>query len=198
MIGTPELAQRLLVALELPAARGLVLRVARLDPLGQLVERERAAGVEQGRGEVEQPLEPVSHRPGQPSTMDRRQRAGGGGGLEQRGVVLGRAPHRLHPQVVAGEQLERVGRVDVDQLVPAVDARGVEIGGQACRLLGVVELGHRHQHALAGGEAQRGGGVVRQPVVARPLVGERHAQARDRHPAERGRRRRGWCRPPCR
>ena len=33
-----ELAQRLLVALELAPPRGLVVGVARLDPLGELVE----------------------------------------------------------------------------------------------------------------------------------------------------------------
>ena len=47
------------------------------------------------------------------------------------------------------------------------------------------ELRHRDQHTLAGGEAQCGRAVVRQPDVTVAPVGERHPQAGDGHPAER-------------
>src|SRR4029079_19061020 len=56
-----ELAQRLLVALELPASRPELLGIARLHALRQLVERERAARLEQRGGEVDQAFEAVSH-----------------------------------------------------------------------------------------------------------------------------------------
>ena len=62
---------------------------------------------------------------------------------------------------------------------------GVEIGAEARGLLGSPSSGTATSARLAGREPQRGGGVVREPVVARPLVGERHPQAGDRHAAER-------------
>ena len=159
LIGNAELAQRLLVALELAAARALVVGVPRLDALGELLEREGAAGVEQRGREVDQALEPISHR-ARRSTEAAAERAGGGSGLEQRRVFVCGAPHRLHVEVVLGEQLQSVGRVDFHELVPARDSGGVEVGPEPRRLLGVVELRHRDQHPLAGGDAKGGRGVM--------------------------------------
>ena len=101
-----------------------------------------------------QPLEPVSHR------RRRRRRAGAASApaaaaaWNSAGSSAAGRPIDATAQAVAREQLERVGRVDVDELVAAVDAGGVEVGAQARGLLGVGELGHRDQHPLAGRRAR--------------------------------------------
>ena len=116
-----------------------------------------------------------------------RQRARGRRGLEQRGVVLGRTSHRRDAQAVAREQRQRVGRVDVDEVVAEVDAGGDEVVAQPTVVRGIAEARHRDLRPITRRDAQRGRAVVREPDVAVASVGERHAQARDGHAAETAR-----------
>ena len=57
-----QLPQRLLVALERPPEGAVVLGVAR-EPEAQLVDGERALGLQQGGDQVDEPLEPVHGPP---------------------------------------------------------------------------------------------------------------------------------------
>ena len=56
-----EVAQRLLVTLELATAGEEVVGVPGLEPLGELVEGERPPRREERRREVDEPLEPLAH-----------------------------------------------------------------------------------------------------------------------------------------
>ena len=86
---------------------------------------------------------------------------------------------------VLREQRERVGRVDVDEVVAAVDAGGDEVVAQPTVVLGIAEARHRD---LRPGRARRCAARSRcgatAPTVAVARVGERHAEAGDRHAAE--------------
>ena len=132
-----------------------------------------------------------------PTTL-RGERARGGAGLEERGIVGGGATHRHDVEVVGREQLDRVGRVDVDQLVTTIDAGRDEVVAESTILIGIIEPRHGDERAVTRREAQRGRRVMRQAEVTRSLVGERHAQARDGDAAERRAPRRAAARPPCR
>ena len=131
-----------------------------------------------------QPLEPVSHRRSDaPRARRRRPPPGTARDRRPRG-----GPSTATCSSWRAKQRERVGRVDGRRgrggrrCRPR--ARSCGAGGPPGRRR---RARHRDQHPLTRREPERGRGVMRQAVVARPLVGERDAQARDRHAAERAR-----------
>ena len=132
-----------------------LLGVARLDAVGELVEGERPTGLEQGRGEVHQAFEPVSHRRAstastrsayaRPRARPRRPRPGTARGRRPRVGPSTRCAGRA-ARTAPTRRARRRRRGRGDGRCP----RLVEIVAQTRRLLGLRRAGHRDRHAARG------------------------------------------------
>ena len=146
----PHGPKLVLVALERPPERGLVLRVLQL-PL-DLRRGQRSPRVEQERRQVEEPLELLPRHV--PTLAKHRQvfggeGAGGAGRAEEERILVRAAPHRRHAHAEVVEEPRHVGPLDDADVVARVVVGACLGGGDEHRGPGEVEGGARVvAHAL--------------------------------------------------
>ena len=160
----PELPHRLLVALERAPPRGLVVGVRRLQPLRELVEGQRTAGVEQRGGQVDETLQPLAHAHAAPARGCAARTPAAAAACEEHRVGCRRPSHRHDVEAVRVEQREHVRRVDLDHLVATVEARCGEIGAQPC-LLVAADARERDADPFPARQPEGGGAVMRETEV---------------------------------
>ena len=73
--------------------------------------------------------------------------------------------------------------LDVDDFVPRIDARALEVAPDL-RFVDPTDTRQRHLHPAARGDRQRREAVVRDALVSRSRVRERHPERGDRKPVE--------------